>query len=139
MTPLLPSLAPGLTATMWHCCCYCRRGGGFRFRGRGRAGGAGKRWQAEPGECAGTRNARGQIRRFDSSHGYIEKRRALDFGGPSVSVLIDSYHEREATAHCLCGHFLPKLSNSPFRAPPRNACHSSDVNRRTAPSGSLLL
>jgi hypothetical protein len=37
------------------------------------------------------------------------------------------------------GHILPKLSNSPFRTPPRNACHSSDVNRRTGPSESLLL
>jgi hypothetical protein len=59
--------------------------------------------------------------------------------GPSASALIDSYHEQDATALCLCGHSLPKLSNSPFRAPPRNACHSSDVNRRTGPSESLLL
>ena len=34
--------------------------------------------------------------------------------------------------------YLPKLSNSPFRTPPRNACHSSGVNWRTAPSASLL-
>jgi hypothetical protein len=40
---------------------------------------------------------------------------------------------------CCCGYFLPKLSNSPFRAPPRKACHSSGVNRRTGPSESLLL
>ena len=46
---------------------------------------------------------------------------------------------QDATALCLRGHFLPKLSNSPFRTPPRNACHSSGVNRRTAPSASLLL
>src|SRR5215467_8326882 len=37
------------------------------------------------------------------------------------------------------GRYLPKPSNSPFRTPPRNACHSSDVNRRTGPSASLLL
>src|SRR5215472_8272107 len=37
------------------------------------------------------------------------------------------------------GHILPNLSNSPLRTPPRNACHSPDVNRRTAPSESLLL
>src|SRR5712691_1511144 len=36
------------------------------------------------------------------------------------------------------GHTLPKLSNSPFRTPPRNARHSSEVNRRTGPSESLL-
>ena len=36
-------------------------------------------------------------------------------------------------------HFLPKLSNSPFRTPPRNACHSSDVNLSTAPWASRLL
>jgi hypothetical protein len=36
-------------------------------------------------------------------------------------------------------HFPQKLSNSPFRTPPRKACHSSDVNRRTGPSESLLL
>jgi hypothetical protein len=35
-------------------------------------------------------------------------------------------------------YYLPKLSNSPFRAPPRKACHSPGVNRRTGPSGSLL-
>ena len=35
--------------------------------------------------------------------------------------------------------YLPKLSNSPFRTPPRNACHSSGVNWRTAPAASLLL
>src|SRR5450755_860009 len=34
--------------------------------------------------------------------------------------------------------FYPKLSNSPFRTPPRNACHLSDVNRRTGPLESLL-
>ena len=35
--------------------------------------------------------------------------------------------------------YLPKLSNSPFCTPPINACHSSGVNARTAPRGSLLL
>jgi hypothetical protein len=63
----------------------------------------------------------------------------LDLGGHSASVLIDSYNGQETTAPCLYGYSLPKLSNSPFRAPPRNACHSSDVNRRTGPSESLLL
>jgi len=33
----------------------------------------------------------------------------------------------------------PKLSNSRFRTPPRNALHSSGVKRRTRPSGSRLL
>src|SRR5437588_9570556 len=33
---------------------------------------------------------------------------------------------------------LLKRSNSPFRAPPRNASHSPGVNRRTGPCGSLL-
>src|SRR5712691_11630773 len=33
---------------------------------------------------------------------------------------------------------LLKRSNSPFRAPPRNASHSLGVNRRTGPCGSLL-
>src|SRR5712691_6148210 len=32
---------------------------------------------------------------------------------------------------------LLKRSNSPFRAPPRNASHSLGVNRRTGPCGSL--
>src|ERR1700733_5027135 len=41
--------------------------------------------------------------------------------------------------YCRYGHLLPKLSNSPFRTPPRNACHSSGVNWRTSPSESLLL
>lgn len=36
------------------------------------------------------------------------------------------------------GYRLPKLSNSPFRTPPINACHSPGVNRRTGPSASLL-
>lgn len=35
--------------------------------------------------------------------------------------------------------YRPKLSNSPFRTPPRKACHSSGVNRRTGPPASLLL
>jgi hypothetical protein len=35
-------------------------------------------------------------------------------------------------------HTLLRLSNSPFRTPPRNAVHSSDVNRRTGPPESLL-
>src|SRR5277367_5663550 len=30
-------------------------------------------------------------------------------------------------------------SNSPFRTPPRKACHSAGVNRRTSPAESLLL
>src|SRR5215469_1229066 len=35
--------------------------------------------------------------------------------------------------------YLPKLSNSQLRTPPMKACHSSEVNLRTAPSRSLLL
>src|SRR3954447_25459690 len=42
-------------------------------------------------------------------------------------------------ASCFYGRYMQKRSNSPLRTPPRNACHSSDVNRRTAPSDSLLL
>src|SRR6476646_8535208 len=42
-------------------------------------------------------------------------------------------------APCFYGSYMQKRSNSPLRTPPRNACHSSDVNRRTAPSDSLLL
>src|SRR5215469_12700834 len=34
-------------------------------------------------------------------------------------------------------YYLPNLSNSPLRAPPRNACHSSGVNLSTGPEGSL--
>ena len=52
--------------------------------------------------------------------------------------MIDGYPEQALPAFCRCGHMLPKLSNSPFRTPPRNACHSPDVNRRTGPSESLL-
>jgi len=37
------------------------------------------------------------------------------------------------------GPYMQKRSNSPFCTPPRNARHSSDVNRRTAPWDSLLL
>ena len=35
--------------------------------------------------------------------------------------------------------YVPKRSNSPFRTPPRKACHSAGVNRRTGPAESLLL
>jgi hypothetical protein len=48
-------------------------------------------------------------------------------------------NEHGVTTPCLCGHCLQKRSNSPFRTPPRNACHSSGVNRRTGPAESLLL
>jgi hypothetical protein len=83
---------------------------------------------------------RGQIYQLVVGGGDTKKRRAPKTSeGPSASVLIDRYHEQDATALCSYGHFLPKRSNSPFRAPPRKACHSSDVNRRTGPSGSLLL
>src|SRR5215471_7067110 len=33
--------------------------------------------------------------------------------------------------------YLAKWSNSPFRAPPRKACHSPGVNWSTGPEGSL--
>src|SRR5215831_6054239 len=33
--------------------------------------------------------------------------------------------------------YAPKWSNSPFRAPPRKACHSPGVNCSTGPEGSL--
>jgi hypothetical protein len=36
------------------------------------------------------------------------------------------------------GRYRPKPSNSPFLTPPRNACHSSDVNFRTGPAEFLL-
>ena len=70
----------------------------------------------------------------------IKQRRAPPaFGGtlrcdPDLTAIMS-----RRQAPCRCGHFLPKLSNSPFRAPPRKASHSSGVNRRTGPSGSLLL
>jgi hypothetical protein len=51
---------------------------------------------------------------------------------------IDGQPEQTLRWHAHGGHILPKLSNSPFRTPPRNACHSPDVNRRTGPSESLL-
>jgi hypothetical protein len=35
--------------------------------------------------------------------------------------------------------YRAKLSNSPFRTPPRKACHSAGVNRSTGPAESLLL
>ena len=47
---------------------------------------------------------------------------------------IDGYSEQDAS-----GYFLPKRSNSPFRTPPRKACHSSGVNSRTGPPEFLLL
>src|SRR5450755_2681886 len=59
-------------------------------------------------------------------------RRALRF----VQTNSYLYRALRATRY---GHSAPKLSNSPFRAPPRKACHSSGVNRSTGPSGSLLL
>ena len=52
---------------------------------------------------------------------------------PSASVTTEGYRA------LLYGPYMQKRSNSPLRTPPRNACHSSDVNRRTAPSDSLLL
>jgi|ERR1700691_5403488 len=61
------------------------------------------------------------------------------FEGPSAAVVIDSYLAQDASAFRLCRYAWQNLSNSPFRTPPRNACHSSGVKRRTAPSESLLL
>src|SRR5580692_7355131 len=55
---------------------------------------------------------------------------------PPPFVMTDSGYEQDAV---LARHFLPKLSNSPFRTPPRNACHSSEVKRSTAPWASRLL
>jgi hypothetical protein len=51
----------------------------------------------------------------------------------SASVTAEGYQA------LLLRSYMQKRSNSPLRTPPRNACHSSDVNRRTAPSDSLLL
>jgi hypothetical protein len=58
--------------------------------------------------------------------------------GPSAVVAMNSCRWQDAIASLRC-QCLPKLSNSPLRAPPRKACHSSGVNRRTGPSGCLLL
>src|ERR1700722_13191904 len=44
----------------------------------------------------------------------------------------------KARPPCLIARYPPKRSNSPFRTPPRNACHSSGVKRSTAPSASRL-
>src|SRR6185312_4027314 len=55
-------------------------------------------------------------------------------GGSSASVTSEGYR-----VLLFYGRYMQKRSNSPLRTPPRNACHSSDVNRRTAPSDSLLL
>src|SRR6266704_5645118 len=68
-----------------------------------------------------------------------ERRSPLGFRGGSVFLPADDYHAKDPAKTCLQGHYLPKLSNSPFRARPRNACHSSGVNRRIAASASLLL
>lgn len=71
--------------------------------------------------------------------GDIKKRRAPGSGrGPPLLFGSTALVNRMLSC-CACGHFPPKLSNSPFRTPPRNACHSSGVNRRTGPSESLLL
>ena len=62
--------------------------------------------------------------------------------GPSVlfrPTAISTGISTRRYALCRYGHSAPKLSNSPFRAPPRKACHSSGVNRSTGPSGSRLL
>ena len=58
--------------------------------------------------------------------------------GPSPGLWSTASLGRTLRHPALGGHILPKLSNSPFRTPPRNACHSPDVNRRTGPSESLL-
>ena len=57
---------------------------------------------------------------------------------PSASVafaLIGSFAGPGATAPYWRVRYLPKLSNSPFCAPPRNACHSSGVNGEPALRG----
>jgi hypothetical protein len=54
-------------------------------------------------------------------------------GASSASVTAEGYRA------LLLRSYMQKRSNSPLRTPPRNACHSSDVNRRTSPSDSLLL
>lgn len=59
--------------------------------------------------------------------------------GPSARVLTGRCREQGASALLRVSHSRPKSSNSPIRAPPTNACHSSGVKRSTAPSGSLLL
>jgi hypothetical protein len=56
----------------------------------------------------------------------------------SVSVML-AVCRSQATPGWNIGCYLPKASKSPFRTPPRKACHSSGVNARTGPVTSLLL
>ena len=58
--------------------------------------------------------------------------------GMDVVEVSPPYDHAEITSF-LCGRYLQKPSNSPFRTPPRKACHSSDVNFRTGPPEFLLL
>lgn len=83
-----------------------------------------------------------------SEHGWSEIGRQHEAKGPcgfpaepsaSASAPIGSLPGPGATAPCRLVRYRPKLSNSPFCTPPINACHSSGVNARTAPSGCLLL
>src|SRR5689334_13744860 len=60
-------------------------------------------------------------------------------GTPSSGASSASVYDRRLSCLSFYGPYMQKRSNSPLRTPPRNACHSSDVNRRTAPSDSLLL
>src|SRR5215469_15942687 len=66
-----------------------------------------------------------------------KKRRIPDSG----ILRLSSALQLRQTGYCCAPQrlYLPKLSNSPLCTPPMKACHSSEVNRRTAPSRSLLL
>ena len=58
--------------------------------------------------------------------------------GPSPRCSSGDWPEHALRLAAGLRYILPKLSNSPLRTPPRNACHSPDVKRRTGPAGSLL-
>jgi hypothetical protein len=84
---------------------------------------------------AAVENATGEMVAVSQDTGTVD----WDTPLPSAAVLAGISGEQKAAVFCRFRHFLPKRSNSPFRAPPRKACHSSGVNLRTEPSGSRLL
>jgi hypothetical protein len=106
-----------------------------------------------PGGAVGVRNSRdpgGPVLRFsrDEWDAFLGGARLGEFDrfGTQVSRLsIRAWYSRDSPPlrHVRrlrhVQRYVPKRSNSPFRTPPRNACHSAGVNRRTGPAESLLL
>ena len=112
-----------------------------------------------PGGAVGVRNSRdpgGPVLRFsrDEWDAFLGGARLGEFDrfGTQMSRLSIrawySARQSAATARPPLRHvrrlrhvqrYVPKRSNSPFRTPPRKACHSAGVNRRTGPAESLLL